>query len=147
MPYAGQRIYAVNHQIYVAEVNDDEENFSNTSYSAGSVPCGVAFEAPPSGAVKVEWYCYFRSDSTNFVFVSAAVRNGGVIGSGSPHTSATDMRSLVSEQGGIDTAGTAIRFVSGLMPGRIYNAVIEFRTSGGGTGDILNRVICVTPVP
>jgi hypothetical protein len=148
MPAAGDFILAVDFPDAAhAEQNADETGFSNTTYGGGSNACGVAFVAPTSGRVRVDWYAYFESNGAQQVYVSAAVRQGGVIGSGTVVEAATDTRCLTSQTAADDRAGGMYRYISGLTAGQTYNARVEHRVdSGGGTGDMFNRTILVTPL-
>jgi hypothetical protein len=149
MPTAGQKLRAIDFTDAASnEQNADETGFSNTTYGGGANTCGVAFVAPTSGRVKVEVYAYFESNGAQQAYVSAAVRQGGVIGSGTVVEAASDTRCLTSQTAGDDRAGVVYRYISGLTPGNTYNARAEHRVdSGGGTGDIFNRTILVTPLP
>lgn len=143
---AGQIVRALDFAgVAFAEVNDDEI-VSSTSYTGGSTPCGVVFTAPTSGRVAVHWYCYFETNTGDSVFVSVAVRVGSTVGSGEMYVSATDMRSLTSQTANADTAAGMYRVITGLNPGSVYNAQIEFRVTSGNA-DILNRTIMVVPLP
>jgi len=146
MPSAGQDIFALNHQFAWRGVNDDELAITSTSYTAGSVPCGVAFTVPDSGTVTLIWYAYYRINTSNQIFISAGVYSGAVIGSGSAISGSTDTRSLTSESSGDDRAGMAMRTIEGLTPQAVVHARIEARVTGGN-GDILNREILVIPHP
>jgi hypothetical protein len=149
MPTAGQIIRAADFPDAVSnEQNADETGFSNTTYGGGSNTCGVAFVAPTSGRVMVPFYAYFESNGAQQAYVSVALREGGVVGSGTLVDAATDTRALVAATAGEDKASGSYRYFSGLTPGATYNVRVEHRVdSGGGTGDIFNRTVMVVPLP
>lgn len=149
MPAAGQIIRAADFPDAVSnEQNADETGFSNTTYGGGSNTCGVAFVAPTSGRVQVPFYAYFEANGAQEVYISVALRAGGVVGSGSVVDAATDTRALVAQSAADDRSAGAYRYFSGLTPGDTYNVRVEHRVdSGGGTGDIFNRTVMVIPLP
>jgi hypothetical protein len=149
MPTAGQIIRAVDFPDAVSnEQNTDETAFSNTTYSGGSNTCGAAFVAPTSGRIAAHFYAYFESNGAQQAYVSVALREGGVIGSGSVVEAASDTRCLTSQTANDDRANGMYRYFSGLTAGATYNVRVEHRVdSGGGTGDIFNRTVMVQPLP
>lgn len=148
MPSAGQIIRAADFTTpaYANEITD-ELGFTNTSYTAGSVVCGVTFVAPTSGRVKIDFWGRGEPNTANTVFLSAAVRTGGTIGSGSSVLIANDNSAVIyGASSSQDFAGSGVRYVSGLTAGSTYNAVTEHRVDGGN-GDMFDRSILVYPLP
>lgn len=131
-----------------ASSSADELAFNNTSYQQGSTVVGIDFIAPTSGRVMVHWSAQFEPNTANRVRVGTAVYEGGVIGSGTVVSAASDDDSLISpDVANQDTGIGRGRFVSGLTAGDTYNAVIEFKMDTAGNGDIFARKITVIPCP
>lgn len=147
MPAAGQIIRAADFpDAKTADQATDETGFSSTSYSPGSNVCGTTFVAPTSGRVMVQWFARYESNGTNFTFVSAAVRTGGVIGSGSVVAAASDGVAIETAAGtDVNQQYPMYRFVSGLTGGSTYNAQVEMKVNTG-TSDIFDRNITVIPL-
>lgn len=127
----------------------DELAFTNTAYTQGATVVGQSFTAPTSGRVLVLWHGRFENNSTGFIFVSAAVRTGSTIGSGTSVSGATDESAVNTNTGtgGFDTriAAAMFRVVTGLTPGNSYNAVTEHRVTSGN-GDVFDRSLAVIPL-
>lgn len=109
--------------------------------------CGVTFHVPPSGTVKVEWNGSFHSSlaSGSTVFVGASVSTGGVIGSGTSVSAAADNEAIQID-GTNNTPGSKWKYVSGLNPGDVLNAWIQWRNSGAATASGFTPSIGVSPV-
>lgn len=130
--------------VFVTDATD-ETGVTNTSFEPGTTPVGVVFTAPTSGRAEVTWYARGESNSAGiWMAVSAAVRTGGTIGSGTAEVTANDVRALFY---GTDRDGKDMSYtVENLVPGDTYNAQIEFRMTGAGNGDIFDRQIGVKPL-
>lgn len=132
-----------------AEDSTDITGFTNTTFAAGSPVVGVAFTAPTTGRVKVDWSCRFNPTSNINVQIGAHVRTGGTIGSGTTVQDALSEKMLESP----NVTGTPGRVsagmyyvVDGLTPGATYNAVVAHRMVSAGSGSLFARSICVSPL-
>lgn len=148
MPTAGQIIRAVDFpESKSVDQGADEIGFASTTYAPGASACGVTFIAPTSGRVQVSWFARYESNSTNFTFISAAVRTGGVIGSGTSVAVASDGVAIETAAGtDVNQQYPMYRMVTGLSAGSTYNAQIEMKVSAN-TSDIFDRNITVIPLP
>jgi hypothetical protein len=150
MPAAGQIIKALDFTDTVStQSSTAETGFTSTSYTGGTSPVGIAFTAPTSGRVEVFWHCRFESNTAGvLVLVSAAVRTGTTVGSGTVVVAAADAQALVhaaDASSGTNQrlgSGTAL-VISGLTAGSSYNARIEFKMNAAGNGDIFDRYLSV----
>ncbi|HEX6686534.1 MAG TPA: alkaline phosphatase D family protein [Candidatus Limnocylindrales bacterium] len=111
--------------------------------------CGVVFTAPPSGRVTLMWSGGIRNladAETPVAYLSPEVRTGPVVGSGSVVLTAHDSRTVRINCGGVQTmrAGAA-HLVTGLVPGRLYNARILHRVTSN-TGEFFYRGLIAEPV-
>lgn len=151
MPLAGQIIRAADFDGY-ASVSDttDETNFNSTVYILGGVTVGVSFRAPTSGTVQVWWSARgaLNSATAQRILVSAEVRAGSAIGSGTQVSAASDGSSVEWGQ----TAGDRLqasqqRWVSGLTAGAIYNVSLWHRNAVtvASAGTLFDRAITVSP--
>lgn len=149
MPAAGDFVLAADFpETRGASSSVDELGFTNTAYGQGSTVVGIDFVAPTSGRVMVHWSAQFEPNTANRVRVGTAVYTGGVVGSGTVVSAASDDDSLISaDVAGQDSGIGRARLVSGLTPGDTYNAVIEFRMDAAGNGDVFARKITVVSVP
>lgn len=111
------------------------------------VDCGVAFVAPYSGRVTIEFGAEMHNGTaTASVNVAPVVREGGVVGSGTT-TVAADAKNAVRNVGNVNNSGFRYGVpvpVDGLVPGDTYNVRLEHRVNTG-TGNISNRVVVVRP--
>lgn len=145
---AGNIIYASD--LLMTEV-DSADATSRTTTSAGYTTtlspaqiCGVAFTAPPSGKVSIEWGCGVQNGTAlNLGVCSFAVRAGSVVGSGTSFQASDDGRSIGSQA--FINAGRQST-VTGLTPGTVYNVALEHRVNSGGTGTFSNRTVTVVPL-
>lgn len=127
-----------------------------TSYTAFATTniLGVAFVAPPSGAVEVTvqgWLSVVHSAAGARSYISAWVATGSVLNAGSVVSAADDDRAAISE----NTRVSAQEYkyvnvsypVTGLTPGNTYNATVGQRSDGNGTpsGAVNKRRVTVRP--
>jgi hypothetical protein len=115
---------------------------NQTSYSTmlttGSpgAPNGLVFIAPPSGIVRLSWGGNFRVDTAAIVvYIGLLVASGAVIGSGTPLLGIADFEAIQTTATNIVVPGARTRYINGLVSGGFYNAYIQWRTSGNGTGE------------
>lgn len=147
---AGTTVKALDTPAAVAvEDATDELGFTDTVFVQGATKVGVTFTAPTTGRVLVMWTARFESNTTGLIYVSAAVRTGATIGSGTSVSAASQTSAVSSNTGagGTDTriAAAFFRVVTGLTPGNSYNAVTEHSVSSGN-GDVFDRSLAVIPL-
>lgn len=108
------------------------------------VDCGVAFVAPTTGRVKIDFAGTFDNDtSTAFTIMTPVVRTGSTVGSGTTVFAASDDEAI--SLGGTEAARFGSHtFVSGLTPGNVYNVRLEHRVSAG-IGTLVRRRVTVSP--
>lgn len=131
---------------------------TSTSYTAltsGDI-LGVAFIAPPSGAVEVVLEGWLGVQSTNAgsrMWMSAWLSNGSVVNSGSVVSAPDDTRAAVVENP-VSVAGYRYGYVhtayqvTGLTPGNDYNVTMAHKVSNSPTtgGAAFNRRVIVRPI-
>lgn len=146
---AGTVVTALDTPPTVSDAQAGQFTFNATTYGidadAGSyVDCGVAFTAPTTGRVMVDWRAQFDHDTAGgFVSVSPVIRTGSTVGAGSVIVAADDSRALISAGTELAQMGTS-RLVTGLTPGTVYNVRLEHLQSGG-VGTLLRRAVAVAP--
>lgn len=141
---------AVNQWSYQQDTVNTESN-TTTSYLPGTNVVGVVFTAPPSGRVYVTVSSYFgQTTNANEAIVSFAIRLGGTIGSGTTVVGPSGNRALVC--GMAVNSGAPARLqasrrctITGLTPGTVYNARVEFATSPAGACQVFTRELLVEP--
>lgn len=149
MPLAGQTIKAADFDGYATTIEAaDETGFTNTAFSLGTTTVGVTFVAPTSGAVKITWACRFAlGTDTNLTVVSAEVRTGSTVGSGTVVSAADNDSALELGQAATTRLQAAqYRDVTGLTAGSTYNVSIWHHTSSGDSATIYNRRVMVEPI-
>lgn len=120
--------------------------FVNTLTTSGIR--GVAFSAPASGKVDVILSCGgFNSNVGEYTLVSAEVRSGSILGSGtvakaSDENCCSQVQSTVASGAG---QHALVVQVSGLTPHASYNACMTYRRTLG-TGSFNRRRIKVNPL-
>jgi hypothetical protein len=146
-PAAGAKIRAADFTGMVSNIQAaDETGYAGTSYGPGTNVCGVTFVAPTSGRVEIKWYARAESNGANTTRISVAVRNGGVIGSGTAVLAANDGRAIEHVLGADNNDERAMVYpLTGLTPGATYNAQIEMIVSSL-SADIFDRALMVTGV-
>lgn len=113
-----------------------------TTRSAGGI-VGVAFVAPPSGKVSVEWSAGLRNTGANATLAGVRIGTGATLGAGTLVLAASDDRALMSVGTLEQQFGRTLQH-SGLTAGATYNAVIEYRATVI-TGVVGRMEIIVTP--
>lgn len=151
MPFAGQTIRAADFDGYASTLDTtDETGFNSTAYTLGGTTVGVAFRAPTSGSVLLMWTARGRLNATagERVLVSAEVRTGSTVGSGTVIDAAVDDSSVEWGQATNDrlSAGHQ-RVVTGLTAGTTYNVSLWHRNaiSTASAGSLFYRSVQVTP--
>lgn len=113
---------------------------------AGNV-LGVAFTAPPSGVVDVQWRA--GQDNTlaaGVCYCALQLRNGLVVNAGAIVTGPTDPIALQLENTSQNRHGTST-IIRGLTPGGPYNLTLMQRSSAiGNTAALADRWIGVIPI-
>lgn len=110
------------------------------------VDCGVAFTAPTTGRVKVDWRGELDNNTAgSWTGLSYVVRTGNVVGSGTTFQVADHSRAIITYNPTHGEFGMS-DLVTGLTPGDAYNVRLEHLVGGGGaTGTLLRRAVTVTP--
>lgn len=113
---------------------------------AGNV-LGVAFTAPPSGVVDVQWRA--GQDNTlaaGVCYCALQLRDGLVVNAGAIVTAPTDPIALQLENTSQNRHGTST-IIRGLTPGGPYNITLMQRSSAiGNTAALADRWIGVIPI-
>lgn len=106
---------------------------------------GVAFVAPPSGIVKIDWAAAQFNSGLGYSLSSVQVKNGNVVDSGTTFFAANDNDIIQSDNNatGVLRAGVST-LITGLTVGNSYNVCMAHRVASG-TGSFLRRRIIVTP--
>ena len=136
--------------------NADFSNTENTGGTTTSVTytaaltgapgvCGTSFNAPPSGAVTIEWVTQTANSTgaTGWCGTSFEVRQGSVVGSGTLVQASSDTEATFLP-GNVPIRAGAHSEVTGLTPGAQYNVQLMYRVSGG-TGTYTRRKVTVKP--
>jgi hypothetical protein len=111
---------------------------SSTSYTTTigtGTACGVAFNAPPSGAVFINNELQLSAAAGGGLFSLCTIRLcvGGVIGSGTALVTASDTNAVQVSQNTAGATGYRRTYVSGLTPGNTYNVQQWFKVIGVNT--------------
>jgi hypothetical protein len=127
---------------------------TSTTYTAslaGGTACGVAFIAPPSGAVAI----FNTTDRNNssaalYAICGVEVREGDSIGSGT-HVAGPTVAGSTDDKsnyglGYIERSATHY-VVDTLTPGASYNARQLFRVNSASTGTFIRKELLVLPMP
>jgi hypothetical protein len=139
--------------VYVTDATQLTNQSVGTTYVAGSTVVGTTFVAPPSGKVYVTVGGRIQCQSAGNIFhLSAEVRTGSTVGSGTVIQAASAAQSLGC--GGNATgftfsrvSGSHRRLLTGLTPGDTYNVrTMHGCQAAGGTVDIYNRDLLIEPV-
>lgn len=114
-----------------------------TATLTGGTACSLTFVAPASGKVDI----YNTSQTTNSgaatSICSFALREGGVVGSGTVVLAAGIPHAVYSTGTGA-TRATVLTEITGLTPGATYNVRQEFAVTGN-TGSFENKRLHVRP--
>jgi hypothetical protein len=130
----------------------DEIGFTSTSFVAGASPVGVAFTAPPSGAVLIHLSAIVSQNiNTQATFVSCEVKTGGTIGSGTLFGSAANSDRGLTVGRAINSGAVALLQASrailytGLTASSTYNVRV-MHCVDGGSGSLFFRELIVVPM-
>lgn len=145
-----QRVNDLSAQQTSTQSNVDTTSRTTTSgtYTAVLSPagiCGTIFVAPTSGRVIVAFTADMTLSVANFSFASIEIREGAVVGSGTPVVAATDARALRHDVTQPLTHGRTSP-ISGLTAGLTYNVQFMQRANGV-TLTMSNREVVVFPAP
>lgn len=119
-----------------------QTGFTTTTYAYDGM--GVAFVAPITGRVLVQWGGWLDTNGANTVYLSFEVRTGSTLGAGSVVFAASDENAAYH----FNTNQCAIGMfcpVSGLTAGSSYHVRLMHRVTGG-TGSIDNQEVNVIPL-
>jgi hypothetical protein len=133
--------------------NTAQAPYTGTAFTAGTQVCAVAFTAPDSGEVRVDWKSYFQAAiQDKMAFVSCEVRTGSTIGAGTPLANgAANSNDAIAIAGPVVTGvpvrlkGSTFRRVTGLTPGAAYHVRIMYQTETSGSITVFTREVMVTP--
>lgn len=119
---------------------------STMNVTAGTV-CGVAFVAPPSGKVLINWRA--GADNTTaagVAFCSIYIKNGAVVDAGTNVQVPSDSIAIQHEGTSSSRQGT-FDLVTGLTGGNSYNVTLYQKSSAAGnTAAFADRSVSVVPV-
>ena len=152
MPRAGQIIRAADFDVFASDSDSaDETGFNSTSFTLGSTTVGTAFVAPTSGSVVIHWgaRALLNVNTALQIRVSAEVRTGSTVGSGTVIAAANDGWSLEIGNATNNRIGAnRARPVTGLTPGATYNVSLWHKNATGvaSAGTIFDRDCFVVPV-
>lgn len=130
----------------VSMTDDTARTTTSVSFTSTLSPatiCGVAFTAPQSGKVLINWSVDQDNSLSGFCATSIAIRQGSTLGSGAGVLGSAFSVSKIDYSGSQSRNGAAHLHV-GLTPGAAYNVVLEHLTSTG-TGTFQWRSVIVTP--
>lgn len=145
---AGSTVRAIDTPPTVEDTQADSYTFTNTTFGIGTTggtynDCGVAFVAPTTGRVKIDYAALLSNTGTNGTRVAPVVREGGTVGSGTIAVASSDANAVTNAaQFGI-LAGRAL-LVEGLVAGSTYNVRLDHRVTAG-TGTAQFRSVIVAP--
>jgi len=119
-------------------------SYTTTATSGTYAEVAVVFTAPTSGRVKTSVAARLINSSTGGTLVTAEVRTGSTIGSGTVVDSALDAAGC-SHYGATFARAGINRMLSGLTPGASYNARLLHRVTAN-TGTFSMRELIVEPL-
>lgn len=118
----------------------------SVTYVVPANTAGVAFKAPASGIVEVEWSADLRSSALNVsAILSPQVFTGATVGSGGVFQAANDNQSVSTNSQTNNTSVGSSVFVTGLTPGSSYNVQLFWRATNSGTAAGSNARVLVSP--
>lgn len=119
-------------------LNSGGSGTASTSYVNLGSPEGVAFVAPPSGKVSINWGTRISNNvAGNAGFCTIQVRSGTTVGSGTIISAAAD--APAARHVGVDLdKWTRSTPISGLVAGSNYNVQLLFRSSAGANTAFFN---------
>ena len=146
---AGTTVYGEDTPPTVGDEEAGQFTFNATTYgmdvdSGTGNDCGVAFIAPTTGRVRIDYAAQLDNDTAlQGTSLAPVVRQGGTVGTGVSVLAASDVYRLLNI--GTDAgAWGSFCLVTGLVAGDTYNVRLEHKVSGG-IGTILNRRVAVNP--
>lgn len=143
----------------VVRSTTDETGFTNTTFDAGLTSVGVAFTAPPSGAVLIIMSAMMTQNiNTQATLCSFEVKTGATVGSGTlTNTTGGTGGDAAANSDRALTVGRAVNsgavallqadrseLYTGLTPGTSYNVRV-MKCVDGGSGTVLYRALKVLP--
>lgn len=135
--------------VRVSNTQDTASTRAVITYANLTNIAGVAFVAPPSGEVTIEFDAFMENNNAaGASLLSPAVFEGDVVGSGTTFLAATDPAALVFNQAIVSEGlryGSALH-VTGLTPYALYNVSLQGRTNGTGTSTFDSLHTIVDPV-
>jgi hypothetical protein len=145
---AGQTLTPLHFTPTVTDEEVDAYSFTTTTFdvtfTSGTYnDCGVAFTAPASGRVLVNYNAQGSNSTSVATSISPVVRQGATVGAGALVSAASD-DDCITHQGTVEHRRGASRLVTGLTPGSSYNVRLEHRVSSG-TGTVRRRSVIVSP--
>lgn len=147
---AGHKLTTLDFLPTVEDTQTGSFSFDSTTFGVDAdsgtyVDCGVAFTAPTSGAVKIDYSADLDNAlSTASTNLAPVVRTGSTVGSGATILAAS-LDTCIRNVGTDDRRYGASLLLEGLTPGSSYNVRLEHRVSGN-TGTIQQRNVVVMPV-
>ena len=147
---AGQRIKALDFTPTVTNTQTGSFTFNATTFGVDAdsgtyLDCGVAFTAPTTGRVQIDFGASTDNDTTTaFTIMAPVVRTGSTVGSGSGVYGPSDDDALSVGSTVAMRNGAPPVLVTGLTPGTVYNVRLEHRVSAG-IGTLLRRRVTVSP--
>lgn len=147
---AGGKLTVADFGVTLSDTENTLGTTTSTSYTAtltGGTACGIAFVAPPSGAVLIHNSSVCDNDSTaQRSYCTFRVRTGTTIGSGSDVVAAADANAIYNLGTADNCYGRAIH-ITGLSPGGDYNVQQLFKTSNAANvATFLSKHLIVQPV-
>lgn len=141
-------------RVIAAEDVTDQTGITSATFAAGSPVCGLAFTAPPSGAVWVTVgglpVVILSGNVTRRCELSWELRAGSTIGSGTVVLGASNIRMVAIGIGATSGLRADVEMthrwrMTGLTPGAAYNVRTMHRVNVTGSveGQVLHRYIAV----
>jgi hypothetical protein len=139
--------------LHFPPTTDDREvgsyTITTTTFGVGTTggvyaDCGVAFTAPITGKVDLEYGGQMSNSTTNATIITPVVRLGATIGSGTTIVAATDDNNVQVTGTSSQRRGASL-LLQGLTPGTVYNVRLEHRVSLASTGTLQRRYVTATP--
>jgi len=134
----------------VSDSQPDSYTFTNNTFGVATTggtyaDCGVAFVAPTTGRVIVDYAARITgSDGAAVTSLAFVVRTGATVGSGTDVHPA-DANEALQIVGTDQARFGASTLIEGLTPGASYNVRLEHVVSAGDTGTALRRSVIVAP--
>lgn len=132
----------------IATINNQTTYTTMLTTGSPGALTGTVFTAPPSGIVRLSWGGNFRANTAGIVvYIGLAVAAGGTLGTGTSVSAIADYETVQTTATGFIVPGSRTRYVTGLSANTTYNAYIQWRTSGNGTGDANGVWVDAVPAP